>query len=103
MNKMLFLLAGVLLTAVACKRPGEPFPRICTDKGSYKVNDTIQLSNCSDRSQAQRWVLPDGTTTTQATFYYVPTSSKGYTFDLYVTNDEFVNEYKATRTVYVNP
>ena len=103
MNKLLTLGLGIVVFGIACKRPGDPFPRICTDKGWYKVNDTIQLSNCSDRSQAQRWVLPDGTTSTNATIYFVPGEAKEYYFDLYVTHEDFVNEYKASRTIYVAP
>lgn len=95
--------AFLLLGLVSCKRKGEPEPKICTDRNDYRLTDTIRLTNCSENYTAQRWLLPDGTQSTAATVYFVPQAPIAYTFRLFVTNEDFVQEYQAIREITVAP
>lgn len=99
--RLLIILSVVLCGLYSCDRPGEPEVRICTTKDVYKTTDTIKLSNCSLRSQKQRWVLPDGNTATDKEIYYVPSGAGVYNFTIYVSNDDFVNEYATSLGVTV--
>jgi hypothetical protein len=48
--------------------------------------------------------MPDGSQSTAAYVYFVPpTAATSYTFRLYVTDEDFVQEYEAVKTIYVNP
>lgn len=108
--KQLFLFAFILLFAISCKRKGEPYPRICTETNeavddfvTMKLSDTLTLVNCSKRYTKQRWVMPDGGTSTQETVYFIPTGLDTFTIRLFVSDDDFVNEYEAIKQVVVNP
>jgi hypothetical protein len=101
--KYLIVLVAIVSIAVGCKRKGEPFPRICSNKEVYKMGDTIKVSNCSDRYTKQRWLMPDNTQSTADYAYFVPLSSDSFTFRLYVTDENFVQEYEAIKTLYVAP
>jgi hypothetical protein len=104
MKYTFIILAFLAVIAVGCKKKGEPYPRICTDKNDYRIVDTIRLENCSERYTKQRWVMPDGSQSTAAYVYFVPpTAATSYTFRLYVTDEDFVQEYEAVKTIYVNP
>jgi hypothetical protein len=97
------VLVGVLTMAVSCKRNGEPYPRICTPKEDFNMKDTIKLSNCSERYTKQRWVMPDGSTSLASDVYFIPSAPITYTFKLYVTDEDFVQEYEAVRQITVAP
>lgn len=99
--KYVFFLFALVLTVASCRRPGAPYPRICPAKESYRITDTIQVTNCSERFSTQRWVLPDGSTSVNPTAFYVPPSAGSYTFKLYVSDDDFVNEYGAEKVIIV--
>ena len=101
--KYVFLIAFVVLVAVGCKRTGEPFPRICTPKEEFNMTDTIKLTNCSERFTKQRWVMPDGSTSTASFVYFIPTAPITYTFKLYVSDEDFVQEYEAVKQITVAP
>ena len=101
--KYSFLFVIVVLVAIGCKRKGEPFPRICTPKQDYVMGDTIKLTNCSDRYTKERWVMPDGVTSTANTVYFIPLAPITYTFKLYVTDEDFVQEFEAVRQLTVAP
>ncbi|MBK7763361.1 MAG: hypothetical protein IPI46_08295 [Bacteroidetes bacterium] len=110
MMKPFLLLALIILMAVSCKRNGEPYPRICTETNeeindlvTMKLADTLTLVNCSKRYNKQRWVMPDGGTSTQETVYFIPSGLDTFTIRLFVSDDDFVNEYEATKRVVVNP
>jgi hypothetical protein len=101
--KYLLLVVAVLSLAVGCKRKGEPVPKICTSKENYKYTDTIRLENCSDRYTKQRWLMPDGSQSTASVVYFVPTAPITYQFRLYVTDENFVQEYEAIKEITVAP
>lgn len=109
MRYVLFLFC-LTLFALACKRKGEPFPRICTEtvttvaeEVTIKLTDTLALVNCSERYSKQRWVMPDGATSNKETVYFVPPYIGDFIVKLYVSDDDFVNEYEAIRKVKVVP
>jgi hypothetical protein len=94
----------------ACERRGEPVPLICTeakisvnDQVTIRQSDTLVLVNCSKRFSKQRWELPNGGTSTSETVYYIPESTGTFEIRLFVSNDDFVNEYEAVKYVVVNP
>lgn len=93
----------IALGLFACRRPNPPEPLICTADGGHKVLDTIRMENCSKKFTTQRWILPDGSPSTLPNVYYVPQAAGSYTFQLFVSDNDFVNEYKAIYTVEVNP
>jgi hypothetical protein len=95
--------ALILLGFASCKRKGEPEPKICTDKNDYRLTDTIRLTNCSENYTGQRWLLPDGTQSTASSVYFVPQAPIAYTFRLFVTDEDFVQEYQAIREITVAP
>lgn len=97
------IVAGLLMLTVACKRKGEPFPRICTSKEEFSMKDTIKLTNCSERYTKQRWVMPDGSTSTASYVYFIPTAPITYSFKLYVSDEDFVQEYEAVKQITVAP
>ena len=109
--KQYILLSGILaFSLLACKRSGEPIPRICTqtnnavnDLVTIKLGDTLALVNCSEKSTRQRWVMPDGGNSTQETVYFIPSNVDTYTVRLFVSNNDFVNEYQAIQRVAVIP
>ncbi|MEZ5046247.1 MAG: hypothetical protein R2831_04575 [Chitinophagaceae bacterium] len=87
----------------ACRKPNAPEPLICNEKTIFSVKDTIKMSSCSKNAETYRWVLPDGSTSTLESVYFVAPQAGSYLFTLYVSNPKFVNEYKATQTITVNP
>jgi hypothetical protein len=99
--KHFWYLFFIVISFIACQRNGAPDVRICSGKDSYKTTDTLKMLNCSLRSQKQRWVLPDGTKSNDNTVYYVPTGAGNYEFTLYVSDDDFVNEYSTSYTAIV--
>jgi hypothetical protein len=99
--KKIFFIALILGAFVACKKSGSPEAKICVSKEIYKTTDTIQLVNCSLRSSKQRWVLPNGVRSMDKTIYYVPNGAGSYSFTIYVSDDDFVNEYTTTQIVVV--
>lgn len=101
--KYAVLMMLMVLAATGCKRKGEPIPKICTSKTDYRMTDTIRLDNCSERYTKQRWLLPDGSQSTAAYVYFVPTAPISYTFRLYVTDEDYVQEYEAIREITVAP
>ncbi|HMT35302.1 MAG: PKD domain-containing protein [Bacteroidetes bacterium] len=101
--KYFFILIGLALFLFACDKKGEPFAEICSNKVSYKLTDTIRVDNCSKRYTKQRWLLPDGTISYGDYAYFIPTTSGVFTFKLFVSNDEFVNDFEATKNLTVNP
>ncbi len=80
----------------SCRKKDTPEPRICPDKQSYTKTDTMRVVSCSKYNTKQRWILPDGSPSTQSTVYFVPGVAGAYTFTLFVSSDDFVNEYKTT-------
>jgi hypothetical protein len=106
-----FLVVLTLLSFfIACKKKGEPIPRICVetkdaidDQVTIKYDDTLALVNCSERFSNQRWVMPDGGSSTDASVYFVPPALGSYTVRLYVSNKEFLNEYEAVKQITVIP
>ncbi|MBL7755489.1 MAG: hypothetical protein JNM44_13525 [Chitinophagaceae bacterium] len=103
MKRILLLSTLSLLFLIACRRPGAPEPLICSDKTVYKVLDTMRVNNCSKNFSKQRWVLPDGSPSTLESVYFVATTPGIYTFKLYVSDDDFVNEYETIYQVQANP
>ena len=101
--KYFFILMGLAIFLFACDKKGEPFAEICSTKVSYKLTDTIRVDNCSKRYTKQRWLLPDGTISYGDYAYFIPTTSGVFTFKLFVSNDEFVNDFEATKNITVNP
>ena len=101
--KYFFILIGLAPFLFACDKKGEPFAEICSNKVSYKLTDTIRVDNCSKRYTKQRWLLPDGTISYGDYAYFIPTTSGVFTFKLFVSNDEFVNDFEATKNLTVNP
>lgn len=101
--KQIILFSFLFITWVACRKKNQPEPRICVGSESYFYKDTMLISNCSAHFDHIRWVLPDGTTSTADQIYYIAPAPGLYTFTLFAGNDDFVNEYKTTRTVTVNP
>ena len=101
--KYFFILMGLAIFLFACDKKGEPFSEICSTKVSYKLTDTIRVDNCSKRYTKQRWLLPDGTISYGDYAYFIPTTSGVFTFKLFVSNDEFVNDFEATKNITVNP
>ncbi len=108
--KQLLLLLSICLFAFACKRKGEPIPSICTESAAsvddlvtIKQTDTLVLVNCSKHFTTQRWVMPDGGTSTDATVYFIPSGVDTFLVHLYVSNDAFVSEYEAVKRVAVIP
>jgi hypothetical protein len=97
------LILVVLLSFIACKKKHEPEPQICFGKEIYKYKDTIAVNNCSNHFTGSRWVLPDGTQTKAATVYYVPPTPGIYTFTIYVNNNDYISEYKTTKSITVTP
>ena len=109
MKQFLFLLS-VCLVLFACKRKGAPYPLICTEANitagdliTIKQTDTLVLVNCSKNYSKQRWVMPDGGTSTNETVYFIPTGIDTFLVRLYVGDDDFLNEYEAVRRVAVIP
>ncbi len=96
---MVSMVVLAIMFVTACQRKKEPFPKICPNKPSYKVNDTMQVVNCSKDFTKQRWVLPDGSTSTQGTVYFVPTTPGSYLFTLFVSNADYISDYKVTYTL----
>ena len=96
-------LFGLVLSVgfLACKKRGEPDAKICASKDVYKISDTLKMVNCSERSTKQRWVMPDGTKSTDNQVYYVPTGAGNYAFTIYVSDDDFISEYAHTYTAVV--
>jgi len=68
-----------------------------------KFGDTLTLVSCSERSTKVRWVMPDGGSSTLETVYFIPPMVGTFTVKLYASNDDFVNEYEATKEVNVTP
>lgn len=108
--KQLIVLLAFCLFIISCKRRGEPVPAICTkesitqgDNVTIRLTDTLALVNCSKRSTKQRWVMPDGGSSTNETAYFVPTSTGTFQVRLYVSNDDFVNEYEDVKNIIVTP
>ena len=93
----------MVVLATSCrKKAGEPEAKICANKTSYVKQDTIILENCSKNFTKQRWILPDGTHTTNGTVYFVPASVGTYKFSLYVSNDDYIYDYEAYTYIDVN-
>ena len=108
--KQFLLLVTLSIVLFSCKRRGEPVPHICTesktaagDLVTIKLTDTLALVNCSTHYTKQRWVMPDGGTSMNPTVYFIPTSFDTVTVHLFVSNDDFVNEYEATKRIAVIP
>lgn len=101
--KNILLLFIVVISFVACKRKKAPEPQICFGKEVYKYKDTISVSNCSKNYTKMRWVLPDGTQSTTESIYFVAPSPGNYLFTLYISNADFVNEFKTIKYITVNP
>jgi hypothetical protein len=100
-NSVLILV--VLISFIACKKKQEPQPQICFGKEIYKYKDTIVVSNCSKYYTGLRWVMPDGTQTKVETIYFVPSAPNIYTFTIYVNNNDYITEYKTTKSITVTP
>ncbi|MBP9933070.1 MAG: hypothetical protein KBF25_05205 [Chitinophagaceae bacterium] len=103
MKQMLLLTVFAVLVLISCRRPGAPEPLICSDRSVYQVLDTIKMNNCSKNFSKQRWILPDGSPSTLESVYYVAQNPGIYTFKLYVSDDDFVNEYETMYQIQVNP
>lgn len=110
MMKAIYVLFLVSLMAISCKRKGEPHPLICTEAAitsgnlvTVKLGDTLVLVNCSERYTRQHWVMPDGGTSTGERVYFIPTGVDTFSVRLFVSNDDFVNEYEAIQRVAVIP
>lgn len=103
--KYLFYISACLifLLSISCRRPGAPDPKICSSKTSYVLADTIKLENCSKRYTKQRWLLPDGSQSTSGNIFFKAPSPGSYQFRLFVSDEDFVNEYEAIYTAVVNP
>lgn len=108
--KQVLILLSISLFIFSCKRKGEPVALICTESNitvgnvvTMKASDTLVLVNCSKRYTKQRWVMPDGGTSTNETVYFIPTSLDTVLVRLFVSNDDFVNEYEAVQKVAVTP
>jgi hypothetical protein len=108
--RIVLLIFMISLGLFACKRKGEPEPRICTqakeslnDDVTIKITDTLTLINCSKRYTYQRWEMPDGATSTKETVYFVPDGIGLFVVKLFVSDDDFVNEYQAVKNVTVIP
>ena len=98
---LLVMLVFATLIVTSCKRKKEPFPKICPNKTSYSINDTVQVVNCSEDFTKQRWILPDGSTSTQGTVYFVPSTPGSYLFTLFVSNNDYISDYKVTQYITV--
>lgn len=108
--KHFFLILTLSLLFFACKRKGEPFPRICTESANtvgdvvtMKLTDTLVLVNCSEHYTKQRWVMPDGGSSVNPTVYFIPSGLDTVIVRLFVSNDDFLNEFEATKRVAVIP
>ncbi len=108
--KQLFLILSLSLLFFACKRKGEPVPLICTESATavgdvvtIHLKDTLALVNCSTHYTKQRWVMPDGGSSNNPTVYFIPAGLDTVTVHLFVSNDDFVNEYEAIKRVAVLP
>jgi len=108
--KHLLFLACIALFAISCQRRGEPVARICTEANissgenvTVHLNDTLVLVNCSERYTKQRWLIPGGGTSNDETAYFVPTTVGFFNVYLYVSDEDFVNEYEAVKIVEVLP
>ena len=101
--KYILIIFSLAIFVLSCDKKGEPFAAICFSKPSYKLTDTIRVDNCSKKYTKQRWLLPDGTTSYGDYVYYIPTTSGKFTFTLYVSNDEFVNDFEVSKEVTVFP
>ena len=108
--KAIYLLFLLSLLAISCKRKGEPHPLICTEAAitqgnlvTVKLGDTLVLVNCSENFTRQRWVMPDGGSSIGEKVYFIPTGIDTFTVRLFVSNDDFVNEYEAIQRVAVLP
>ena len=110
MMKYCLLICCLVLCLFACKRRGEPVPKICPqgkevidNKVTIKLTDTLILVNCSERFTKLRWEMPDGGTSTQETVFYVPSTIGIFDAHLFVSNNDFVNEYEAVQQIEVIP
>ena len=110
MKNLLLALCVGSLWLVSCERRGAPVPKICTNAKvgvgnlvSMKLGDTLTLVSCSEHTTRQRWVMPDGGSSTNNTVYYVAATLDTVTVHLYVGNDDFVQEYETTERIAILP
>lgn len=101
--KYSLLILVVVFSFFACKKKHEPQPQICFGKEIYKYKDTIAVSNCSKYYTSLRWVMPDGTPTSAESIYFVPPAPGNYLFTIYVSNKDYITEFKTTKSITVTP
>lgn len=91
-----------VLFASACVKNKEPKARICEDNPIVITTaDTIELENCSDHYDAQRWDLPNGAFSTQKKVDIASNIPASYLIKLSVTNNDFRNNYIVERKLKI--
>lgn len=95
-------LSACLIFVASCVKPKEPRARICPEEPVViTTNDTLTLENCSESYDTQRWDLPNGAFSTQNSVAFASSTPGIYYITLKVKNNDYANDYIATRKVEV--
>ncbi len=92
----------LMILMAACIKPKEPRARICPEEPLVITTaDTLELENCSDNYDTQRWDLPNGAFSNQNKIAVTNASPTTYKVQLSVSNNEYANDYVTTRTLKI--
>ena len=93
---------GAILLAYSSCKPAEPVANICPELPLViTTQDTLVLENCSLNSNTQRWELPNSATSSQTSVAFYSSTPGVFEVKLYVSNDDYANDYEATREITV--
>ena len=103
MKSLEILVFSVLIISMAsCIKSKEPRARICPEEPLViTTKDTIELENCSDHYDSQRWELPNGVFSAQNKVGITSATPTTFNIKLAVSNNEYANDYVTTRTLKV--
>jgi len=95
-------LSAAIIFMASCVKPKEPRARICPEEPVViTTNDTLQLENCSENYDTQRWDLPNGAFSTQNKIAFASATVGEFIITLKVKNNDYANDYIAERKIKV--
>lgn len=91
-----------LVALASCTKNKEPKAAICADEPVVITTaDTLELENCSENFDSQRWDLPNGAFSDQKKVAVTSATPATYLIKLSVSNDDFANNYIVERKVKI--
>ena len=94
--------SAVIILMASCVKPKEPQARICPDDPVViRFGDTLELENCSENFETQRWELPDNAFSTQRKVAIASNTPLSFLVKLAVRNADYARDYIAERKVKI--